>query len=77
MIEIKNEQGEAPKLRQVVDLPFLANHFDVTTTGIRNWVDRGEFPKPIRLGRRLLRWDVETINTWIEGGCPSVDKWEF
>ncbi|NLE57438.1 MAG: helix-turn-helix domain-containing protein [Planctomycetes bacterium] len=34
----------------------------------------GKLPPPVRLGRSK-RWSAETIQRWIEAGCPSRDEW--
>ena len=60
------------QLRLVVGIRDVANHFEVSTRSITNWVERGEFPEPYRVGGRLLRWDVSALNAWIESGCPAV-----
>ncbi len=62
------------RLRLVVGLRDLAVHFEVSTRTIQGWIARGEIIKPYRVGGRLLRWDVENLNTWIEGGCKNVTE---
>ena len=62
------------RLRLVVGLKDLATHFEVSTRTIQGWIARGEIIKPYRVGGRLLRWDVEDLNTWIEGGCKNVTE---
>lgn len=39
--------------------------FGVSRYTIRNWVQRGEFPQPIRKGG-FLRWPEDEINRLIE-----------
>lgn len=65
---------QTPAVRALVGLREVAEHFEVTPRGIQKWVNRGEFPKPMRVGRRLLRWDVEVLNQWIEAGCPKITE---
>ena len=62
------------RLRLVVGLKDLAAHFEVSTRTIQGWIARGEIIKPYRVGGRLLRWDVEVLNEWIEGGCKNVTE---
>ncbi len=52
-------------LEVVIDPPALAAHFDVAISTIQRWVDAGDFPKPMRIGRRLLRWRVADVNDWL------------
>jgi len=61
---------EAP-VHRVISLVELANHFQLTSRGILKMVDAGNFPEPIRVGRRL-RWRVDLLNQWIEAGCPPM-----
>jgi excisionase family DNA binding protein len=35
--------------------------------------DAGRMPAPIRIGR-LVRWDREVIQRWIQDGCPPVRR---
>lgn len=35
----------------------------------------GLLPMPIRIGR-VLRWDANEIQAWIDAGLPSREKWE-
>ena len=62
------------RLRLVVGLKDLAAHFEVPTRTIQGWIARGEIIKPYRVGERLLRWDVEDLNKWIEGDCKNVTE---
>lgn len=34
----------------------------------------GLLPMPIRIGR-VLRWDANEIQAWIDAGLPSREKW--
>ena len=38
-------------------------------------IDRGEIPRPTKLGRRIV-WTVETIKAWLLAGAPSAAEWE-
>lgn len=44
----------------------LAEHIGVHPKTITRWVESGDFPQPIRLGRRVLRWQDATINKWLQ-----------
>ncbi|HUS46539.1 MAG TPA: helix-turn-helix domain-containing protein [Phycisphaerae bacterium] len=35
---------------------------------------QGKVPAPLRLGGRTM-WNVEELRRWIEGGCPSRERW--
>lgn len=34
----------------------------------------GEFPPPIKLGRKANRWDQQKIEGWIHAGCPQMSQ---
>jgi predicted DNA-binding transcriptional regulator AlpA len=70
MPALKKRKPEAA--RQLIDIRRVAAHFDITVGTVRRLVNAGEFPKPVRLGRRMLRWDVTTLNQWIAGGCQPL-----
>ena len=61
------------RIRYLVGLAELADHFECSTRTIQNWVSRKEMPAPFRVGRRVLKWDVELLNEWIQDGCPPVE----
>ena len=42
----------------------LAERLHVDRTTIWRWLRRGEFPKPIRVGR-IARWDPDAIDAWL------------
>jgi excisionase family DNA binding protein len=55
----------------MIGLVEVAEHFNVSRRTILNWIERREFPGPIRVGRQL-RWRVDELNEWIEAGCPAI-----
>ncbi len=61
-------------VRQVLSVDDVAEHFDVSGRTIWRWVADGEFPQPLRIGRRLRYWDAGQIDNWIAEGCPEVAK---
>jgi len=49
---------------------------DLAGVSRRTWarlVDAGKAPRPVRLGR-CVRWDRETLDRWIAGGCEPVGR---
>jgi len=51
---------------ELVSLSYLCKRYDITRWAIGQWVQRGEFPQPLRLGRRLLRWKLKEVLAWEE-----------
>ena len=48
----------------------LAKRLSVSKGTIRNHLNEGRIPSPIRLGT-TLRWRPQDIETWIEAGMPE------
>lgn len=46
----------------------------ITHAGLMGLVERGEFPAPIRVGRRMLRWDAAELKEWFQAGCPATSE---
>lgn len=59
---------------ELVTIDELAEQFKVSYRTIRGWIERGEIPPPQRVGRRLMRWRVDVIQTWITAGCPRMEQ---
>ena len=58
---------------QFLDIVALAEQLQVSRTTVKRWHKSGTMPAGIRIGPRLLRWDREQIQRWIEAGCPACD----
>ena len=59
MQEPKNHQ-----CRQLVDKDYLSEIMGVSPRTVENWVRRREIPF-IKVGRNLLRFDLDEIDAWI------------
>ncbi len=63
---------------QVKDAPYLLDVEGVagmcacSPDTVKRLSDRGEMPKPRRIGR-LLRWVRQEIEAWIADGCPTTE----
>jgi prophage regulatory protein len=59
-------------MQAIIKLPQLIDRTKVSRAAIYAMMARGEFPRPVRLGRRSVGWRVEDIDAWIadrpEGG---------
>ncbi|MDE0237493.1 MAG: AlpA family phage regulatory protein [bacterium] len=38
--------------------------YGISTTTLHRWVSGGEFPAPVRLGGRSVRWRVSDLDRW-------------
>ncbi len=44
----------------------LSSFLSVDIRTIKSWVSKHKFPAPIRLGPRVIRWNVEKIMAFME-----------
>ena len=51
---------------QIVKLPAVINQTGLGKSTIYLKMSLGEFPKPIRLGKRSVGWISEEIDAWVE-----------
>ena len=33
---------------------------------LENWIAAGQFPRPVKIGPRLVRWRPEDLQEWVE-----------
>ena len=57
----------------LIDSLELANHLGVSQKTVKRWSRNGVMPKGRRVGPRLLKWNRNEIETWLEEGCPRPD----
>ena len=62
------------EIKSMIGLQGVADNFGVTRRCIQGWIQDGTFPQPIRIGRRLLRWEIDGLNDWISAGCPRIEQ---
>jgi predicted DNA-binding transcriptional regulator AlpA len=43
----------------------IATFLGCTQKHIRRMSERGDFPKPVKAGRRILRWPREAVEKWL------------
>jgi excisionase family DNA binding protein len=64
----KREKNK-PELQPLLSIDDVAAHFGVSKGTIYRMVRAGEFPRPERFGRRLVRWPAGVLNRYIDDGC--------
>jgi predicted DNA-binding transcriptional regulator AlpA len=57
---------------ELLTLAEVADVFGVSRQAILNWVDAGQFPKPVRISKRYVRWVGEDLRHFIES-CKNHD----
>lgn len=55
------------------DVNAVALKLTLSAKTIRRMADAGKVPGAIRLGR-LLRFDLDLIDRWIDQGCPPLHR---
>ena len=45
-------------MSEMLDIYRVSERYGVNKDTIRRWIKSGDFPEPIRVGKKLLRWDV-------------------
>jgi excisionase family DNA binding protein len=60
-----------PVSPRLLDVNAVASILGCSQRSVYRFVDLGRLPKPIHLGR-MVRWDRNTIDEWIDRGCPKV-----
>jgi prophage regulatory protein len=46
--------------------PAVETRTGLSRSTIYDWMKRGEFPQPIKLGARLVAWKESDITAWLE-----------
>lgn len=46
--------------------PEVAKFIGVSTSTVRRLVNRGEFPKPVKIGGKLIAWRSAEVQRWID-----------
>ena len=68
---MKKENNGNPNQRVGEGTPLLVNAAQVATMlsiskrEVERMVADGRLPRPIRLGKRLVRWNLATLRRWI------------
>jgi len=59
--------------RRLGDVKAAGIKLNLSVKTIRRMADGGKLPGVIRLGR-LLRFDLDLIDCWIDQGCPPLHR---
>ena len=57
----------------LIDSLELSKHLGVSQQTVKRWSRNGVMPKGRRVGPRLLKWNRQEIENWLEEGCPRPD----
>lgn len=56
---------EAPVRQKLIRLPEVRQRVPLSRSMIYLLVSRGEFPKPVSLGRRSVAWVESEVDAWV------------
>ena len=56
----------------LIDVKAVARALGCSARHVHRMVESGQMPKPVRLGRSLVRFNRQTVVEWIASGCPAV-----
>lgn len=68
-------KGDAASL--LISATDLAREFRISTRTVRRLDLQGKIPRPIRVGRRAVRWRRAEVVDWAAAGGPSRDEWNW
>ena len=46
--------------------PEVESVTGLSRSTLYDWMKRGEFPQPVKLGTRLVAWRESDVNSWLE-----------
>jgi len=51
--------------QRLLTIDQLATKLGVSKSCIRKWLATGFLPRPMKIGKRLVRWEQSTIADWL------------
>lgn len=57
---------------QLIRLKEVSKKFCIPTSTIWDWIKKGKFPKPIKLGERFIAWRESELTAWLEAKQQST-----
>lgn len=59
-------RGDKGYSRRLLRRPEVEARTGLSRSTLYEWMKRGEFPQPVKLGARLVAWRESDINAWLE-----------
>ncbi|GAB0115558.1 helix-turn-helix transcriptional regulator [Acidisoma sp. C75] len=44
--------------------PAVCERYGLPVSTLYDWIAKGRFPKPVRLGMRAVAWSIEDLEAW-------------
>ncbi|MGC6498957.1 MAG: helix-turn-helix transcriptional regulator [Henriciella sp.] len=57
--------------QSILRRPEVERITGVKTSTLYEWMSKGTFPRPVRLGQRAVGWRKDDIDNWLETRCES------
>lgn len=67
--------SKPPTPRLALSAEEVAEVLGISRAHVWRLHSSGRIPRPVRLGR-TVRWDRKTLESWLEAGGPTRDRWE-
>jgi len=61
-------------MERVLRRPEVQRLTGLARSTIYSWISRGLFPKPVRLGERLVGWRESDLRDWLAARAPKVSE---
>lgn len=62
----QQSRKEPSMAEKLLRRPEVQARTGLSRSTIYDWVKRGEFPRPVKLGTRLVAWRESDISDWLE-----------
>jgi prophage regulatory protein len=68
-----SKQNTVPATPEVLDrLPAVQARVNASKTSIYGWIKAGDFPPPVKLGKRAVAWRRSDVDAWIGSRMSHV-----
>jgi prophage regulatory protein len=73
---IKKLKGKRMKNEILLRKPVVLERTGMTNSTLYYFINEGNFPKPVKLGKRTVAWKKSEIDEWIDGLERSMSEGE-
>lgn len=64
--KIKNKEEDIIVSEKLLRIKDINKRFCIPTSTVWDWIKKGQFPKPIKLGKRFVVWKESELLAWID-----------
>lgn len=57
---------------ELLNIDEMTGMLKCSSRAVRLWVSLGKLPKPIKLGRRAVRWDKAEVEAFLKDGAQKI-----